>query len=351
MTQPIAENLTIRDVSALDYRVRQLARRPGARPGGVAIFEIKVDEDTTVVTARDGAFKFDIPADLDTSALVDVEAWITEPSTSGDVVVSFYNNTQSVEMLSTPVTIDVGELNDKDSGTPFVINLANADVAEGDEIWVNVDNAGTGALGLGVKVAFTPASTASIIVQGAQGPPGGVTSFQGAWQDATGYQAGDVVTHNGVLYIALQDHTSNAANDEPGVGTNWEDFWAPAFDMPMGGAIHITAINATGVLPTGIKGAAYIPFDATITSVVLLTDIAGSVVVDIWKSDFGGYPPTNANSITAAAPPTLTSSIKNQDSTLTGWDTDLAEGDILVFVVESATLVHRITLALKVEKN
>jgi len=46
-----------------------------------------------------------------------------------------------------------------------------------------------------------------------------------AWADVTAYEQGDLVVHNSVNYYCIADHTSNEANDEPGVGTNWEDFW------------------------------------------------------------------------------------------------------------------------------
>jgi len=329
----------------------QRIRALEALAAGLGIFEIKVDEDLVTVTARDGAFKFDIPSDLDESMLVDIEAWVTAVSTSGDVVVSLWNQTQGHDMLSTPVTIEANELNDKDAATQFVINVANAQVAYGDELWINVDNAGSGAAGLGVAVKFAPAATAAIVLAGAQGPPGGVTSFQGAWQNTTIYHAGDVITHNGILYVALQDHTSNSANDEPGVGTNWEDFWTTAFDIPMGGSINLVVTEGSGNdIAAGQKGAVVIPFDATITSGMILAESAGDAVVDIWKSDFGGYPPSSGDSITGGNPLTLTGSLKNLDTTLTGWDTSLLEGDILVFDVSGVVAIQRLTVALTVEK-
>lgn len=348
MTQPVQENTDDRDLSGLSWRTAQLARRPGVQiVGGIAIFEIKVFEDVIVVAAGDGAFKFDIPSDLDEAVLVDVEAWITGASSSGTVVVSLYNNTQGVDMLSTPLTIDVGELNDKDAATPFVIDLTNAEVAEGDEIWINVDNAGTGALGLGVAVKFTPSDNAAIIVRGTKGDPGGVTDFQGAWQDATSYQAGDVVSNNGVVYVATQDHTSNAANDEPGVGTNWEDFWVPMADVPLSAGATFTVVSASGAVPVGVKAAVVIPFPATITEAWVLADSAGNATIDFWKCDFGGYPPTIADSIGTL---TLSGSIKNLDSTLSGWDTGLLEDDILVLYISGVTVITRLTVFLKLAK-
>lgn len=349
MTQPVAEPTDSRTVSGLEYRTRQLARRPALTPvGGLGVFEIKVFFDHEVVTEYD--WKFDIPVELDESVLVDVEAWVTTVSSSGTIQVQIRNETQSQDMLSTVASIDVGELNDDDSATPFVIDTANDEVAYKDEIWVRVVNPGTGAQGLGVKLSFAPAANAAIVLQGAQGPPGGMTSFEGAWQDTTGYTAGDIVSHGGTLYIALQDHTSNAANDEPGVGTNWEDFWVPVVNIPFEAGASFTVVSSSGAIPTGIKAAVVVPSAATIRKAIILADVAGDAVVDIWKVNYAGYPATVADSITAATPPTLTSQIKNVDTTLSGWDTSLALEDILVFHVSGVVSITRLTLYLGLEK-
>lgn len=94
-----------------------------------------------------------------------------------------------------------------------------------------------------------------------------------------------------------------------------------------------------------------VPYACTITEVTLLADQSGSIVVDLWKDSYANYPPTDADSITAAAPPTITTAVKSQDATLTGWTVALAQGDILMLNVDSATTVTRVTLALKVTKG
>lgn len=101
-------------------------------------------------------------------------------------------------------------------------------------------------------------------------------------------------------------------------------------------------------ITTGVWGFLEIPFDCTITQVTLLADQTGSIVIDIWKDTYANFPPTNADSITASAPPTISSAVKAQDATLTGWTTSITAGDILAFNVDSATTVERVTLSLKV---
>jgi len=83
----------------------------------------------------------------------------------------------------------------------------------------------------------------------------------------------------------------------------------------------------------------------------MLGDQSGSIVVDIWKDTYASFPPTDGDSITAAAPPTITTAQKSQDSTLTGWTKALSAGDILAFNVDSCATVERLTVILLVERT
>ena len=100
------------------------------------------------------------------------------------------------------------------------------------------------------------------------------------------------------------------------------------------------------VISTGQKGHLEVPFNCTIQRVTILADQSGSIVVDLWKDTYANFPPTDADSITASAPPTLSSAQNSQDSTLTGWSTTLTRGDILAFNVDSCATITRVTLSL-----
>jgi hypothetical protein len=100
-------------------------------------------------------------------------------------------------------------------------------------------------------------------------------------------------------------------------------------------------------IATGQKGHLELPFSGVITSVRLFADQSGSVVVDIWKDTYANFPPTDADSITASAKPTISSAVKSEDSTLTGWTTSFAAGDVLAFNVDSVTTIERITVSLR----
>jgi len=104
-------------------------------------------------------------------------------------------------------------------------------------------------------------------------------------------------------------------------------------------------------ITTGEKGHISLPFAGEIVSAELEADQSGSIVIDIWKDTFANFPPTDADSITASAPPTLSSDDSVLDSTLTGWTTAFSAGDIMAFNVDSASTVNRVTLTLKVRRT
>lgn len=97
---------------------------------------------------------------------------------------------------------------------------------------------------------------------------------------------------------------------------------------------------------TGLKGFLHMPFACTLTAWSLLADVAGSIVVDIWKDVFASFPPTVADTITAAAKPTIAAAQGTQSSILTGWTTAISAGDILAFNVDSTATVTRVILTL-----
>jgi hypothetical protein len=117
------------------------------------------------------------------------------------------------------------------------------------------------------------------------------------------------------------------------------------------GTIEFVMDNGAIALTTGIKGDVEIPFNCTIIACTLLADQSGSIVVDVWKDTYANYPPTDADTITASAVPTITTATKSQDTTLTGWTTTVTAGDILRFNIDSISAIQRVTISLKVRKT
>ena len=104
-------------------------------------------------------------------------------------------------------------------------------------------------------------------------------------------------------------------------------------------------------ITTGIKGDLEIPFDCTIDRATALADTTGNITVAIWKSTYGAFPPTVTANITASAPVTITSAIKSQDSTLTGWTKAIAADSILRYNVDSCAAITRVTISLRVRRQ
>lgn len=126
-------------------------------------------------------------------------------------------------------------------------------------------------------------------------------------------------------------------------GLAWVDDLATVQLIIDGGGSAIT---------TGVKGYIEVPFAwSDITAARVLADQSGSIVIDVWKDTYANYPPVDADSITASAPPTISSATKSQDTTLTGWTKTGSAGDILGFNVDSATTVTRVTIALTLKKS
>lgn len=101
----------------------------------------------------------------------------------------------------------------------------------------------------------------------------------------------------------------------------------------------------------GVKGFVEVPYKCSIVSYTALADKTGSIVVDIWKDSYTNYPPTDADSITGTTPPTISGSNKAKSSSLSGWDSNLAVGDILAFNVDSANTITKLMLSLTVRRG
>lgn len=103
-------------------------------------------------------------------------------------------------------------------------------------------------------------------------------------------------------------------------------------------------------ITTGQKGHLEIPFKCEIQRMTILANQSGSIVVDIWKDTYANFPPTDADSITSATPPTIAAGTKAQDSTLTSWTKAIAAGDILSFNVDSVTDIQRVVISLYIKR-
>lgn len=123
-------------------------------------------------------------------------------------------------------------------------------------------------------------------------------------------------------------------------------------DGATNGQVKVTFDGGGAVLSTGAqKVYCSVPYDGTITAARLVADQSGDIVIDIWKDTYANFPPTVADTITAAAKPTLSSAQKSEDTTLTGWTTSITKGDYLEFNIDSAATVTKVVCTLDIDKT
>lgn len=410
MTKNVAEPTPERRARNIEWRTRQLERRPPPVTRGTAIHEIKVFEDNVPVVVGDDKFIWEVPEDLDGAIIVKVAGFISTAG-GGDTEVSIRLGAcggAGTDILTDKIIIESGECGSITAATQPLVILDTI-ATWGQHLHIDVDAAGAGAMGLGVHIIYAPADIASVVLEGAQGAPGGATDFTGPFPGGPGaggtpggagstwttttiynqgdtvvnggtyyvttvnhtsggttepgvgvnwmtvwevltYSEGDVVSNGGTSYVAIVDHTATTAS-EPGVGANWEDFWMVLVQghEPYSGIVTMILGNSYP-LDIGVKAAIPIPFDCEIVEAWLLADAAGSVVVDLWRDTYGSYPPTNADSITAAAPLTLVTANKTNDTALTGWSTTLTTGQVLMVVIESVSDLNWLSVGLRVQR-
>jgi len=137
------------DVSKLDAEVIATQQDLGKK-----VVEIKIFSDDTALTTGDGKLIFCVPEKLNGMYLYTADCFITTVSSSGAIDIEVRNVTDSVDMLTTGINIDVGDYSSYESESPGEIDTDNNQVATGDLIAIDIDGAGTGAKGLGVVLVF-----------------------------------------------------------------------------------------------------------------------------------------------------------------------------------------------------
>jgi hypothetical protein len=102
-------------------------------------------------------------------------------------------------------------------------------------------------------------------------------------------------------------------------------------------------------IASGSKGYVEIPIDCTVNGWTVLADQSGSIVIDVHKCDYAGFP--SDSTIAGAELPTLISAQKNQNLSLATWTSSLGKGDILEFIVDSVDTVKRVTVSIRASRT
>jgi len=113
----------------------------------------KVIPDTIEVYTGDGISRMVVPSTLDGLSLNSIAAHVFTVGSSGSTTVMLYNETESVDILTTGVIIEASESDSSTSGTPPLISSNNT-VNTADVLRFDVDTISTGAKGLEVRMTF-----------------------------------------------------------------------------------------------------------------------------------------------------------------------------------------------------
>lgn len=121
----------------------------------VHYLQLKVFDFGTDVATGDGKYYIHIPAFWDRFYLTEVHAKVITAGTTNTTDIQIANVTDSVDILSTKLTIDSAETGSNTAATPAVINLSNDEVAENDQLRIDVDAVSTTApKGLIITLGF-----------------------------------------------------------------------------------------------------------------------------------------------------------------------------------------------------
>lgn len=107
------------------------------------------------VEAGQGKMHFTVDPYLNGGTIVDFDIAVITPSANGKPTVNAYNVTDSVNVLSTPATIDVGERTSMTADVQPVIGYP--ELSSGDLLRFDVTVGGTGTLGLEVMLKVAKA--------------------------------------------------------------------------------------------------------------------------------------------------------------------------------------------------
>ena len=133
----------------------------------------------------------------------------------------------------------------------------------------------------------------------------------------------------------LLDDLSDVAASSPNSGDvlMWNGSnWIPANNVFS--VIHTCGAaygdgNDTASVADGLVGYVRVPYSGTITRGEIVSDASCSCTVAVWKA--AGALPTVSDLISASAPITLSSGTVGEITTLTGWTTSVAVGDVFGF--------------------
>jgi hypothetical protein len=252
--------------------------------------------------------------------------------------------------VTIPAVEQVKFINNAATGTLTVTNGTNSvTIAAGGVAWIASDGTNIWketAPDLAAASAAAAASSASAAATSATTAAGSATAAAGS---AT--TAGTHATNAGSSAGAAATSATNSATSASAAAASASAAAASNASLPVA-YLNVIIDGGGSAITTGIKGFYQVPFACTVTGWDIVADQTGSIVIDIWKDSYANFPPTVADTVAGSEKPTLSSAVKNQDTSLTSWtDTSWTQGEWLGFNVDSAATVTRVTLTIRVTRS
>jgi hypothetical protein len=125
----------------------------------------------------------------------------------------------------------------------------------------------------------------------------------------------------------------------------------PAVSVGATGLLNIIIDGGGEAISAGIKGDLSLPFDFYIDSWKIYAKETGSILFDIWKSNYSDFPPTSFNAMhVGATGPNIVAGIKNTATTSDWGSPTGAAQDVLRINVDSVSTVQLVSLMLNYHK-
>ena len=117
---------------------------------------VKCVNDSIAPTTGNGITHITIPSSLNGKKLQGAQAHVYTAGTGGTITnVQIHNLADAVDILSTPITIDLNEKDSSTAATPSVVGASNT-VSTADVLRIDVDAVATNTLGLELRIVFGP---------------------------------------------------------------------------------------------------------------------------------------------------------------------------------------------------
>lgn len=162
--------------------------------------------------------------------------------------------------------------------------------------------------------------------------PTTLMNFKGTWASTTAYNVNDVVVgSSGVGYVALKASTNVAVT----TASTWQPLGTTGATTNQNIRTVGAFFDGGGSAVTAITRCRVVDYGGTIQSFTMIGDQSGTATVTVKTVAFGSYTGPASTSDISNGGETVTTAVKLQDTTLTGWTTSFSSNTAVCFVLSA----------------